>query len=1322
MNCKLYKALAVAIALMGIFIGPASAQRQQGFVQQDVIRVAGVTTDSMVYTLSVSQKQSTRTYIDGLGRSIQSIAVQASPLQNDLIHPAAYDNLGRPVAGYLPYAGKSADTIGRYRANAVSTDQPAFYNQTTQYLIPVDTAAHANNIYENTPLQRLLKSGMVGNGFQPEDAGTQHYKTLNQRFNKSATDGNILIWNHDGTFTANNYYVDNTLFVSDAKDEDNVETLVFSDEAGHTILKRQILSTGNLDTYYVYNWAGMLIYIVPPAATNILSANSYNLRTAPIANLVFYYTYDSMGRITTRKVPAKGTTYVIYDPMNRPVLSQDSNMHASNRWAYVKYDVKGRVVNTGTYTDATYTTPAAMQGYVNTLAGSYNSAWFESRTTASTFNYYTSSIFPTVNLTSLTFSYYDDYDPDNNGAANFSYSSQGLTGEVGATTAQVKGMPTVILTSTVGPGISAGQWYTKVVFYDKRGNVVQTKSANHLYFQGTFATTDISTVVPDFLGVPQITKVSKQTSSTVTTTVQTNISYDHRYRVTNVSQGYNGGAMNNIAAYTYNELGQLVKKNLQPLSSLAANITRDSTNSVTSGSTTTVMASNGITFLPGFKIASGATYNAYISSGALQSVDYRYNIRGQLLSINNSKLSNDGGVTNSDGTDVFGMQLLYDQTDASLGNTASYSGRVSAVKWMSGDGAGSTSYERAFNYYYDQLGRDTAAIYAERTALSSLPFTITHGWDENRITYDPNGNIKTLYRNSATQGASNHSAIDNLTYTYSGTNPNQLASVADASGSSQGFIGGSGTYTYDGNGNLMSDPYKGLSFGNYNVLNKTDKITMTAGTYRWIDYTYDASGNLLRKRQYDNNSIVTTTDYIDGFVYQTAGAGTPVLQYLPMPEGRVVYNGSAFVPTYTINDMQGNARVEFDNSGTGGTLHLRQENSYYAFGLIMPGSVVATPTNPNKKLYNGGSEWQNDFGNLPDYYQTFFRNYDAALGRWVGVDPMAESAESMTTYQYAGNNPVMFNDPNGDLAKTPPSAMESSGDGHSISNFSNGVYDQIVSDLGDFESGSGAGLYYTDPGAYWNLYSSTGGNFGGASAYHAGNGTDDPRTGMSDIQLAAMVHSNGQINIGSGQISFTSKGGYINNPNWNKNDEGSTKLDNLEYLSLDGKYNISFSGANQGGMTLSASGLDFVARHEGFGDNGLNPYNDQHNFATVGYGHLLHKSPVTAADRKKYRGMTEAEGRALLATDVSDRVNELNSLLKVSVTQWQFDALFDMAFRNGMGAFGRSQLLRDINAGLGSDTGLITGDFEQWTDHGHQVIRDQDEIELYFNNDYNYRQ
>jgi hypothetical protein len=36
--------------------------------------------------------------------------------------------------------------------------------------------------------------------------------------------------------------------------------------------------------------------------------------------------------------------------------------------------------------------------------------------------------------------------------------------------------------------------------------------------------------------------------------------------------------------------------------------------------------------------------------------------------------------------------------------------------------------------------------------------------------------------------------------------------------------------------------------------------------------------------------------------------------------------------------------------------------------MIMPGSVVSGDN--NKNLYNGGSEWQNDYTNMPDYYQT----------------------------------------------------------------------------------------------------------------------------------------------------------------------------------------------------------------------------------------------------------------------------------------------------------------------------------------------------------------
>jgi len=73
-------------------------------------------------------------------------------------------------------------------------------------------------------------------------------------------------------------------------------------------------------------------------------------------------------------------------------------------------------------------------------------------------------------------------------------------------------------------------------------------------------------------------------------------------------------------------------------------------------------------------------------------------------------------------------------------------------------------------------------------------------------------------------------------------------------------------------------------------------------------------------------------------------------------------------------------------------------------------------TNPNKRLYNGGSEWQDDIDGLADYYSTFFREYDAVIGRFNGVDPMAAVTDEQSTYVYSGNNPIMMNDPLGDIS------------------------------------------------------------------------------------------------------------------------------------------------------------------------------------------------------------------------------------------------------------------------------------------------------------------
>jgi len=53
-----------------------------------------------------------------------------------------------------------------------------------------------------------------------------------------------------------------------------------------------------------------------------------------------------------------------------------------------------------------------------------------------------------------------------------------------------------------------------------------------------------------------------------------------------------------------------------------------------------------------------------------------------------------------------------------------------------------------------------------------------------------------------------------------------------------------------------------------------DKMTVTAGTSQYIDYTYDATGVLLRKQQYNAGTLQKTTDYIEGFVFENTTSPT----------------------------------------------------------------------------------------------------------------------------------------------------------------------------------------------------------------------------------------------------------------------------------------------------------------------------------------------------------------------------------------------------------------------------------------------------------------
>lgn len=118
-----------------------------------------------------------------------------------------------------------------------------------------------------------------------------------------------------------------------------------------------------------------------------------------------------------------------------------------------------------------------------------------------------------------------------------------------------------------------------------------------------------------------------------------------------------------------------------------------------------------------------------------------------------------------------------------------------------------------------------------------------------------------------------------------------------------------------------------------------------------------------------------------------------------------------YVFAYLSNENATLADVYFDDV----TLTLTpgrviQGNEYYPFGVQTAASWTRESALTNNFLYNGGTE----LNKTTQVYDLYYRNYDPVLGRFGQVDPMASKYGPVSPYHFAGNNPVVMNDPLGD--------------------------------------------------------------------------------------------------------------------------------------------------------------------------------------------------------------------------------------------------------------------------------------------------------------------
>lgn len=130
-------------------------------------------------------------------------------------------------------------------------------------------------------------------------------------------------------------------------------------------------------------------------------------------------------------------------------------------------------------------------------------------------------------------------------------------------------------------------------------------------------------------------------------------------------------------------------------------------------------------------------------------------------------------------------------------------------------------------------------------------------------------------------------------------------------------------------------------------------------------------------------------------------------------------------------------------------------------------------------------------------------------------------------------------------------------------------------------------------------------------------------------------------------------------------------------------------------MKTSKAGLDLIKQFESFR---AAPYLCSAGVPTIGYGTTVYPNgiKVKLSDQK----ITQQLAETFLQHHVNAIEKDVSKLVKVTLTQNQFDALVSFVYNVGLGAFGDSTLLKLLNAG---DIDNASKQFERWNKAGGKV-------------------
>ena len=274
----------------------------------------------------------------------------------------------------------------------------------------------------------------------------------------------------------------------------------------------------------------------------------------------------------------------------------------------------------------------------------------------------------------------------------------------------------------------------------------------------------------------------------------------------------------------------------------------------------------------------------------------------------------------------------------------------------------------------DSSGRDLAYTYNTLDELTGVTNAAT-GQSTQTLQYDDLGNIVS------------NSAVGAYRYPAS-----RQCSGSDCTGPQAAQAAGGHTYTYDADGDTLTDTADGVTT-TYNWTTDGMLATVSAPRAGTVTSTYDADDNLVKL-----TDRAGTTVYMGDLALHTSAGWTDYIY----ANGTLVAQHSGSKTLWYTEDEQGSTRAMTDESG-----QTVSASSYTAYGA--PQSSA-----PQQRGYTGAQP----VGSSP-LLDLQARDYNPATGRMLSADTMTttDTAIGLDRYAYAFDNPVNYTDPSGHDAK-----------------------------------------------------------------------------------------------------------------------------------------------------------------------------------------------------------------------------------------------------------------------------------------------------------------